>query len=101
MGERIRAARELLGLTQAQLAARLGQKQQTIGKWESGENNPKAPQMVELVKVLGVTADHLLGIDAAPPPVPVERAIGMDERLSAESRKALLRAYRSMVDLAP
>jgi DNA-binding transcriptional regulator YiaG len=39
--EHIKAARETLGMTQAQLAAALGISQSTLEKWESGIRRPR------------------------------------------------------------
>lgn len=41
-GEEIRAARERAGLTQGQLAQRLGVTQRTVGNWERGATVPKS-----------------------------------------------------------
>lgn len=40
-GETIKEARKLIGLTQAELAAQLGCRQQTISEWEVGMYAPK------------------------------------------------------------
>jgi len=40
LGERIVAARRLLGLTQKKLARRLGVDPSTLGRWERGEGQP-------------------------------------------------------------
>ena len=40
-GERIRALRSHLGLTQRELAERLGTRQQTISEWEKGMYRPR------------------------------------------------------------
>ena len=40
-GERIQALRRHLGLTQREMAARLGTRQQTISEWETGMYNPR------------------------------------------------------------
>ena len=40
-GEGVRALRESLGLTQQQLAAELGVRQQTVSEWETGLYRPR------------------------------------------------------------
>lgn len=40
-GERIRALRRHLGLTQREMANRLGIRQQTVSEWELGVYNPR------------------------------------------------------------
>lgn len=62
----IRAAREALGLTQAQLATIMGlHGQPTIGAWEGGTRNPSpaAVRLIRLYLVLHEQAPHLLPED--------------------------------------
>lgn len=40
-GERVRALREHLGLTQQQLAQELNMRQQTVSEWETGQYRPR------------------------------------------------------------
>lgn len=47
-GKTLKAKREVLGMTQAELGRRLGTSQQTVFKWESGERNVQHPPMMEL-----------------------------------------------------
>lgn len=44
----LRARRKALGLTQAEIAARLGVSRLTWQRWEAGEQAPHAPEMLEL-----------------------------------------------------
>ena len=46
--EHIRALRQHLGLTQRQLADRLGTRQQTISEWETGKYHPRRSTSVLL-----------------------------------------------------
>lgn len=39
--ERVRVLRERMGLTQAELAERVGTRQQTISEWETGARAPR------------------------------------------------------------
>ncbi len=55
--EHIKKYRLQLGLTQAQLAAKLEKTQQTIGNWESGFNEPSLNDMYALTKIFGITTD--------------------------------------------
>jgi len=40
-GQQVRALRQHLGLTQEQMAAQLGSRQQTISEWETGQYQPR------------------------------------------------------------
>jgi len=56
----IQAARKALGLTQEDLAGRLGVARQTVAKWESGESLPDLENAYALAKLLGVSVDDLI-----------------------------------------
>lgn len=51
LGERIALNRKLLGLTQADLAAKAGVHSDTVGCWERGVQWPQARQMRKLNKL--------------------------------------------------
>lgn len=52
-GERIRAARLRAGLTQVQLAGRLGVVQHNISALETGRENPSLERLYGLAKAIG------------------------------------------------
>lgn len=53
-GERIREARIRGGLTQKQVAERLGlNSYQSVAQWESGKRNPKINTLLKLAEILG------------------------------------------------
>ena len=60
-GERIAQARVAAGLTQKQLAEKLGTSQRVITYWEREAAGLRADQLSKLARALGVTADFLLG----------------------------------------
>jgi transcriptional regulator with XRE-family HTH domain len=66
LGERLREARERLGLTQAQLGALLHVSGPTITRYETGVNKPNPETLRELAKVLRVSVDYLLGLTDLP-----------------------------------
>lgn len=55
------------GMTQLQLAARLGVTPGTIYNWERGKGEPRARQVARLAQALGVTADAVLAALPEPP----------------------------------
>lgn len=61
VGERIRARRERLRLTQRDVASGLQVTAQAVSKWERGENAPDVGVLVALSRLLGVSLDWLLG----------------------------------------
>lgn len=59
--ERLRRAREVRGLTQAQLAEKIQRTYNVISNLERGVQVPSADQIVKLCDALRVPADWLLG----------------------------------------
>ncbi|MBR4691503.1 MAG: helix-turn-helix transcriptional regulator [Oscillospiraceae bacterium] len=59
LGERIKAARQELGLTQEALAEGLGLAPQTVSKWERGESLPDAALLPQLADALQTSLDRL------------------------------------------
>ncbi len=60
-GERLVTARQELGLTQAQLADKLGITQQSYAGWERRDTALKPEHLVKLSAVLEVSVEYLLG----------------------------------------
>ena len=60
IGNRITKYRKALGITQEELASRLGLSSQAISKWECDTSCPDISLLPELCKVLGITTDELL-----------------------------------------
>lgn len=60
-GQRIRTAREKAGMTQKELAQKLGIPYQSIGQWENGHRNPKLETMQRIATALGVHVLDLTG----------------------------------------
>lgn len=64
LGRRILNARLHAGFTQEHVAEKVGVSRAAITRWEKGEIEPNLEHLTSLVRVLDVSADHLLGIDA-------------------------------------
>ena len=60
-GERLLAARQQSGLSQTQMAQKLGITQPGYAGWERRETALKPEHLVQLSAILNVTVDHLLG----------------------------------------
>jgi transcriptional regulator with XRE-family HTH domain len=61
LGERIAEARQQAGLTQKQLAAKLGITQRVVTYWEREAVGLRADQLAQLAEALAVSADYFLG----------------------------------------
>ncbi|MCI2398921.1 helix-turn-helix transcriptional regulator [Aliiroseovarius subalbicans] len=65
VGRKIREARLLRGMTQADVAARLGLSFQQLQKYETGHNRVSASKLYEIALLLGVTPQHFFeGLNA-------------------------------------
>jgi transcriptional regulator with XRE-family HTH domain len=62
LGEVARAARERLGLTQAQVAKQVGLVPGVYGRIERGDMMPSVPSLRRICLVLGLSADALLAL---------------------------------------
>lgn len=61
LGKRISAYRKQMGLTQDQLAEKLGLTAQAVSKWENDLSCPDITVLPKLADIFGVTTDTLLG----------------------------------------
>ena len=59
-GEKIYECRKRMGLTQEELAERLGVTRQAVSRWEQDITFPETKQIVELCKLFGISSDELL-----------------------------------------
>lgn len=64
LGKKIRAHRDELGLTQAELADKLGLTYSSVSQWESGRATPRTPILRQLAELFGTTVADLMGEDA-------------------------------------
>jgi transcriptional regulator with XRE-family HTH domain len=67
LGAGLLAAREHLGLTQAEAASRVGVAHAVYGRIERGQMLPSVPTLFRLCSALGISANALLGLDSAEP----------------------------------
>lgn len=66
MGQRIKAQRIRLGMTQEELAEILYLKKSTISYYENDKKEMKASSLSELARALHTTPDYLLGFEMDP-----------------------------------
>jgi transcriptional regulator with XRE-family HTH domain len=89
IGERLRATREALELTQEALARELGVTHQHISRIEGNQVAPSLELVVKLSRRLGITTDYLLDGDDRSA-VDVVGAIRGEKALSASAKKHLI-----------
>ena len=60
LSEKILYYRKSAGLSQEELAARVGVSRQAVSKWETGESTPELSKVVLLARAFHITTDQLL-----------------------------------------
>jgi len=85
LSERIKDLRVQKGLTQVQVAQRLGITKNAVNAWESSASSPSLKYIVRLAKILGISTDYLLG---------------MNERLTVDISDLSVRERKIIIDLA-
>ncbi|HIU16841.1 MAG TPA: helix-turn-helix transcriptional regulator [Candidatus Avidesulfovibrio excrementigallinarum] len=60
LGGKIQRCRKGLGISQEELAQRLGVSRQSVAKWETGQSVPDLNRLVTLADILGASLDYLL-----------------------------------------
>jgi len=60
IGQRIKAARQRAGLSQAELAEKMGRPYQSIGQWERDVSSPKFSSLEEITNALGISIEELI-----------------------------------------
>lgn len=66
LGANIRALRQHGGMTQEQVAARLGVTYQAVSKWENETNTPDIALLPQIAELFGVTIDALFSREGLP-----------------------------------
>lgn len=64
LSEKILYYRKSAGLSQEELAARVGVSRQAVSKWETGESTPELSKVVLLARAFQITTDQLLSPEA-------------------------------------
>lgn len=94
IGEQIKTARKAKGVSQEELAVRLGVVRQTVSKWENGMSVPDADVLIKIAELLDVPVSQLLGIE--PESGSVQDMAGelarLNKELAAKIQKEKLRA---------
>jgi transcriptional regulator with XRE-family HTH domain len=100
--------REAAGLTQAELASRIGEKQTTLSLWERSGRPPRSDALPRLAKALGAPVEALLGEAAGDAPLApladtpghagaLERAFDEVRKLPRRQQKRVLEVLLAVV----
>ena len=80
LADRIQQLRKIRGISQEELADRIGVSRQAVSKWESGQTSPDLEKIVLLSDYFEVTTDYLLkGV------LPTPAQTGPDQTVSVQS----------------
>ena len=61
VASRLRSARQRTGISQSEVAARLGVRPNTVSGWETAKRSPRATDLRQLCELYDCSSDHLLG----------------------------------------
>ena len=61
IGEKIRQERKRNGLTQEELADKIGVSIKTLQRWENEERSPRTKELKSLSEILGTSVEYLMG----------------------------------------
>ena len=70
LGQSIAARRKELKLSQEYIAEQLGVSRQAVSKWETGQSEPTAKNLVELARLFGMTVSELVEPEKTAKPDP-------------------------------
>ena len=91
LGQRIKAQRIRLGMTQEEMAEFLYTKKSTISYYENDKKEMKASNLVEIARVLHTTPDYLLGFEEEKDPFEKE-AFALLQSITDENVRSILMA---------
>ena len=94
LGQRLTELCQAAGLTQTQLAERIGVHPSNVGFWELSGTPPRGEVLPKMAAVLGVSVDALLGVT---PPKPKKQAAKGRLQLVFESASKLPRRQQEKV----
>ena len=97
--EKLYELRRASGMSQEELAEKLGVSRQAVSKWESGATQPELPKLIELSKIYQVSVDALLSLEHAKEPqdsspaAPAAEGASRDTVEDAPAAKPNLRTF--------
>lgn len=97
--EKLYELRRASGMSQEELAEKLGVSRQAVSKWESGATQPELPKLIELSKIYQVSVDALLSLEHAKeqqdssPAAPAAEGAAQDTAEDAPAAKPDFRTF--------
>lgn len=87
IANRLVQLRKEKGLSQEELADKLGLSRQAVSKWERAEASPDTDNLICLAKIYGVSLDDLLNTDESPENIAKEVKEAQEEKKVQEEKK--------------
>ncbi len=72
LGEKIKTLRLQIGLSQEELAKRLGVVRQTVSKWEKELSLPDSDMLIKIAEVFNITVSNLIGEETESVPTKIK-----------------------------
>ena len=97
--EKLYELRRASGMSQEELAEKLGVSRQAVSKWESGATQPELPKLIELSKIYQVSVDALLSLEHvkeqqdSSPAAPAAESTAQDTAEDAPAAKPDFRTF--------
>lgn len=97
--EKLYELRRASGMSQEELAEKLGVSRQAVSKWESGTTQPELSKLIELSKLYSVSVDELLSLEHAKeqqdstPAAPAAEGASQDTAEDASAAKPDFRTF--------
>lgn len=88
IADRIRFLREQCGMTQTDLANRLGISRSAVNSWEMSLSSPSISNVIEMSKLFNVSTDYILSIE--------EKVFVDISDLSTEHKEIILKLINSL-----
>lgn len=98
LGSKIRNLRYKAGLTQEQLAERLGLSAQSVSKWENAVSMPDISLLPDIAEVFGVSIDELFDLTNEQKLRRIENRMDTEEELDADIFREYEEFLKSRVD---
>ena len=100
VAQAIKEVRQQAGLSQNDLALKLGVVQPTISGWERGENSPGLSDLSRIEKACGHPKGAIFRLAGLTEELPIEDLLLTDPRLTPELRRIAVEQYRLQVQLS-
>ena len=98
LGKRIVASRKRIGLTQEQLATKLGISAQSISKWENEITMPDISLLPDIAETFGVSIDELFDLTTEQKLKRIENRIEIEEELSEQTFSEYEEFLKGLID---